>query len=150
MDISKSEHTWKHLHQLASLSPLLHAPIRVLLPASIIHPRWGKRPDESWINKHWKDFGFKSEETALAAASPIPERSMKWPMRRGELPSLWFRQIGLKRNIGRDRGGGQGGYGGARNRGGRYRRGNRGLVVKMGFVALLEQLLLLEVLIHTS
>ena len=45
-------------------------------------------------------------------------------MQGGALPSLWFRQIGLKRNVGGNQGGGRGGYGGARNHGKRYRCGN--------------------------
>ena len=42
-------------------------------------------------------------------------------MQRGALPSLWFRQIGLKRNVGGNQGGGRGGCGGVRNHGRRYR-----------------------------
>ena len=67
---------------------------------------------------------IKSKKTALAAAIPTLERSAKRPMQRGALPSLWFRQIGMKSNVGGNQGGGRGGCGGARNHGRRYRRGN--------------------------
>ena len=46
--------------------------------------RWESDPGM----RTWDEFGFKGEETVLAAASPIPERSTKWPMRRSAWPSL--------------------------------------------------------------
>lgn len=64
-------------------------------------------PDENHISAWAREttFDLKAsllEERALAAASPIPERSVKRPMRRGASPSLRFRQMGSKRRVRRE------------------------------------------------
>ena len=91
--ISSSLIQWARLSEFTRLNPIWFG--------NVLELYWWKR----WIWKldlgmgMWDNFGFKSGETVLVAAGPIPEWSVKWSMWRGASPSLWFQQICAKRKV---------------------------------------------------